>query len=402
VSNKSISYIAIVTVLALLALSSLNYIHVYAQYTGTAYIGNYLAVGVNDFGALGIDDPIYNDIGFQYPIGYNFESIALGWWGDGWSIFYNSEDAGFSPSDDAWGNIAGVTSNVNIEPTPYGYIERITLITIDGVLNITFIYHIFTSEKFIVVETIITNIGPTTLTNVEHKRIVDWDVWKPTIGTYSNYWGMDDIRRPDLNLVVASYNYEVFMGFASLETPYNYDLDWSDYDDRGFIGALHGSISADGAFPYYFDGVAIYGWMLGDLSPGESISIHLVYAAGDSLEELENIVSKAFGFIKSSILMEILSYGRAHIYDPLSGWIRGVGELEIYGVSGSLTINSRYGPLSFDMEIDRIGYDNSGNVIFYGVLRLDGYTNLVTLFIDIDRGRVVLGGQGIIFIGTYR
>ncbi|MEM2165204.1 MAG: hypothetical protein QW071_06160 [Candidatus Bathyarchaeia archaeon] len=80
-----------------------------SYYIGKTYTGSYLRVGVNNYGALGIyDSDLGEDVGFQYPIGYDYESLTVGWWGDGWSVFYGSNSAGFSPTDDAWGTIEGL------------------------------------------------------------------------------------------------------------------------------------------------------------------------------------------------------------------------------------------------------------------------------------------------------
>lgn len=53
---------------------------------------------------------------------------------------------------------------------------------------------IFNDKKYIKIETYITNTGTETITDLEYKRKVDWDVWPRLIGALSNYWGMDDIR----------------------------------------------------------------------------------------------------------------------------------------------------------------------------------------------------------------
>ncbi|MEM3480045.1 MAG: hypothetical protein QW702_02580 [Candidatus Bathyarchaeia archaeon] len=80
-----------------------------SYYEGKTYTGSYLRVGVNDYGALGIyDADLDEDVSFQYPIGYSYESLAVGRWGDGWSVFYGDSSAGFSPTDDAWGTIWGL------------------------------------------------------------------------------------------------------------------------------------------------------------------------------------------------------------------------------------------------------------------------------------------------------
>lgn len=269
-----------------------------SYYNGRVYTGSYLRVGVNDYGALGVCDAVLGDVGFQYPIGYNYESLAVGWWGDGWSVFYGDSSAGFSPDDDAWGTIYGVTPTVTWTATPYGYLHTIKISTNDGVLLLEFRVEIFNDKKYIKIETYITNTGTETITDLEYKRVVDWDVWLPLIDDYSNYWGMDDIRRPDLNLAVAFVNTTiapgtVYMGFASLEPPTDYDLYWDDYESRGLINPVKFSIRSDGTTPGFEDYCVVYDWFLGTLRPGETKAIHMIYAAGDTLEELESNVEEA-------------------------------------------------------------------------------------------------------------
>ncbi|MBS7629824.1 hypothetical protein KEJ23_07690, partial [Candidatus Bathyarchaeota archaeon] len=66
-------------------------------YGGRVYIGSYIRVGVNDYGALGVHDSNLGAVGFQYPIGPDYESLAIGNWYEGWSVFYGASSAGFSP-----------------------------------------------------------------------------------------------------------------------------------------------------------------------------------------------------------------------------------------------------------------------------------------------------------------
>lgn len=270
-----------------------------SYYVGKTYTGSYLRIGINNYGALGIyDSDLGEDVGFQYPIGYDYESLAVGWCGDGWSVFYGDSSAGFSPDDDAWGTIEGATPTVTWIATPYGYLHIIKISTNDNTLLLEFRMEIFNNKKYIKIETYITNIGTETITDLEYKRIVDWDVWCPLIGGYYNYWGMDDIRRPNLNLAVAFVNTTiasstVYMGFASLEPPTDYDLNWDDYMSRGLAGPVKFSIGSDGVAPYLGDYCVVYDWFLGTLRPGETKAIHMVYAAGDTLGELENNVEEA-------------------------------------------------------------------------------------------------------------
>jgi len=287
----------------------------YTQYEGNVFSGTYLRVGLNDYGVLGVLSEEEGDVGFQYPIGYEFESLATGWWGDGWSIFYGENEAGFSPDDGPWGTIEEISPVVRVDAVKDGYIKTCILTTSDEQLQLTFKFRFINDKKYLILVMFIKNIGSTTIQNLEVKKIVDWDVWCPYLGyEYDNFWGMDNIRRPNMNLAVAFLNSSafgggedgdfgiestdmlkpVYMGFASREKPTDYDLDWDDYQYRGIYAPYKVSISYKGTTSAYFDGCLVYQWLLGTLKPGETKVLHFVYAAGDSLDELEKNVAQAF------------------------------------------------------------------------------------------------------------
>ena len=270
-----------------------------SYYNGNVFTGTYLRLGLNDYGVLGIYSG-GDAIGFQYPPDLDYESLATGWWGDAWSVFYNSSSAGFSPDDDAWGTISGSTPTVTITPMPDGILFTSIVDTTDGNLRINTTIRAYNSRKYFVVIVNLTNIGDDLLSNVEYKRHVDWDVWEPVVGDYDNYWGLDNIRAPALHLAVAFVNTSiapgtVYMGLGALQAPDAIDLDWDDYTSRGISGGYVTFIQPDGTTDTLFDGAVVYDWLLGDLSPGDSVSLKLVYAAGDTLEELETSVSEGLG-----------------------------------------------------------------------------------------------------------
>ncbi len=261
-----------------------------------------IAVGLNDYGALGVDDPSTGIVGYQYPIGYSYEALAVGWWGDGWSVFYGNYSAGFAPSDDAWGAIAGVAPTVSTGAGPYGVFFTSIVETVDGIVRVNVTFVIPDGTEYIVKIFTVENTGNETLTDVEVKNIVDWDVWQPLLGDFGNYWGLDSIRRPDLNLAVAFVNETiapgtVYAGFSAAEPPDAVDLNWDDYKERGISSPVVIVIQADGTTSGYFDGAVVYDWLLGDLAPGEKAVLHLVYASGDTLEELESNVEEAYSLL---------------------------------------------------------------------------------------------------------
>lgn len=109
----------------------------------------------------------------------------------------------------------------------------------------------------------IKNIGSTTVQDLEVKKIVYWDVWASIVG-YSNYWGMDNIRKPNMNLAVAFVNSSmpesgpIPMGFASREKHTDYDLYWDKYESRGIYGPIKFSLSYKGKSSWLEDGCLVY------------------------------------------------------------------------------------------------------------------------------------------------
>ncbi len=275
-------------------------------YSGKVFTGKFIRVGINDYGVFGVWDEGLGATGFQYPIGGEYESLAVGWWGDGWSVFYGNVRAGFSPHDGAWGTIEGVMPKVSTTPTRDGYIHTIVMNTSDRQLQIAFKFRFYNDKKFVSVVMFVKNIGGSVVSDLEVKKIVDWDVWMPYIGDFSNYWGMDNVRRPRLNLAVAFINSSiipgvpsVYMGFASLEKPTNYDLNWDSYKYRGIYDPVKTSLTSDGKASVWEDYCVVYQWVLGQLKPGETKVIHMVYAAGDNLRELEYNAAAGLRFAKT-------------------------------------------------------------------------------------------------------
>ena len=157
-----------------------------SYYGGTVDTGGYIRAGINDYGVLGVSN--VGDDGFQYPIGSDYESLAVGGWFDCWSVFYGLAaadfKAGFNPDDDAWGTISGVTPTVTSTATSYGYLHTITMTTSDGQVELTFKVEFFSNEKYLKIEAYIKNVGTSAITDLEYKRCVDWDVWEPINPSY--------------------------------------------------------------------------------------------------------------------------------------------------------------------------------------------------------------------------
>jgi hypothetical protein len=175
------------------------------------------------------------------------------------------------------------------------------MVTNDGKLELTFKLLFFTDEKFCIIQSYIKNLGSMPITDFEFKRVCDWDVWYDT----ADFWGKDDVRHPELNMAVAFKNTTytrgtVYMGFATCVAPSNWTLNWDGFweegppRNRGMENGFYQSyLTASGiSIDIPWDGCAVYQW-LGTLGPGETIMIPTIYAAGDTLVELEANAAEA-------------------------------------------------------------------------------------------------------------
>lgn len=377
--------------------------------SGYVYENSLLRIGVDNYGALGFDDATYGWTGFQYPVGGNYESIATGWIGDGWSLFYGSESVGFAPDDGVGGSVGLTSPSTTSSSGGGGTIYRISLKTTDNKVEIIFTFHFFNNHKFITLETTIKNIGSTTLNNLEYKRIVDWDVWRGGRYTsYNDYWGMDDVRKPSLHLTVAFVNSTlvgstepntVYMGFASIEKPTDYDHDWDDYMGRGLSSPEHFSLKADGSTDYLDDYAIVYDWLLGNLKPGKSVSIHQVFAAGDSLDELERNVKNAFSTFKGKV---IEASGIAKIADVRTGWKVGLSKIEINTIlmDGKITVYDLLGKRSSSYPLKILSINEYDDLtMIKGYVTINGEREMFSIIISNPYHRVLLVSEKVFFTG---
>ena len=168
--------------------------------------GNYLRVGINPAGTLGISDPYAlahpwdPGIGFQWageplvsPLLPSTESLATGWWGEGYKIAYKVW---------TWGGwvdrIAYYYPSCGWPPPPETRIElvseelirdddnaavmEIKVRTSDNMLLLTSTFTLLKEYPELNLETTIENLSksyPSFLGDIVYTRIVDWDVCGP-------------------------------------------------------------------------------------------------------------------------------------------------------------------------------------------------------------------------------
>jgi len=256
-------------------------------YVGDVFTGRYLKIGIEDqYGDFGISDP--ESVGFQYPIGEEYESLATGWWGEGYVIAYDGEVYYHQPDHGTSGGMIPVGSYV-ISNTPTE--ARYLVVAQAGDIR-TYFYFIFPkATRNVYLVTILHNTGDTNLSKVYYKRLVDWDVYRSPgtddwtwLSPYSAAIAFDSV--PGVGTV---YNY--VMGYPA---PDEYDLDAWDDDTIVGVGSSHVKSDYPSVITDY-DGFAGLHWHLGSLAPGEYKVILTVYGAFSSssstsmVEELRDV-----------------------------------------------------------------------------------------------------------------
>ena len=236
---------------------------------GVTITGTYLRIGVNEGGTFGVGNGSDPGTGFQYPIGPQYESLAIWWWGEGYVVAYKTYDG------EKWvDNIAywqpgygwPPPKSCNLYPVSFAVtrrddnfvIVRIVLKTLDNVLRLVFEFNFPLAQKYVNVRTAITNIGKGPVRDIVYKRFVDWDVHQSTY----NYWSTDSH-----SVYAAHYNetaylwYEMSVSGALVEYPkrwisYSEIYGWDDYTSRGpgMTIQSHGvEVLGDGAAMLTFD-----------------------------------------------------------------------------------------------------------------------------------------------------
>lgn len=166
---------------------------------GVTYTGSYIKIGVNNGGTFCVAD----GTGFQYPIGPGYESLAIGSWVEGYLLAYKIWNATSKKWEDRiayWWPHLGWPPPLHSRIVPIYAVQRrndsnraiweARVQTVDKVLNVTFKFSFPKPQKYVLLETKITNTGALgEVRDLLYKRIVDWDVHG---NTNLNRWTNDD------------------------------------------------------------------------------------------------------------------------------------------------------------------------------------------------------------------
>ena len=163
---------------------------------GVIFTGDYIRIGINPGGTLGVGNGSDPGTGFQYPIGPQYESLAIWWWGEGYVFAYKTEDkpgvwvdhvAYWQPS---FGYPPPAACNIN--PVSFSRIRnddnyakvRAEVHTADGALKIRFVWMFPKHMKYVTLKTYIETTVP--VKDLIYKRFVDWDIHWQTYNDWSS------------------------------------------------------------------------------------------------------------------------------------------------------------------------------------------------------------------------
>ena len=270
---------------------------------GNVYTGMYIRIGVNWGGTFGVGNGTDGfGVGFQYPIGNQFESLAIWWWGEGYVIFYKT----LSPTGVWVDNKAYWWPSLGWPPPPFCRMVHVahgqymnddnravfwsTMKTIDGALTLTFAFSFPKHQKYVLLQTVIKNNLGAKLRDVLYKRIVDWDIHQEIL----NHW-TSDAHAAYASLFSTRENRWIELSVAGYTNPTLYphlvsyvDLwAWDDIDAWGNSTTTRDPGKMDIQShdkPLLFDGNAALYYDLWDLNPYETRNVWTVYQAGWNAE----------------------------------------------------------------------------------------------------------------------
>jgi len=262
---------------------------------GLIRTGTYIRIGVNKGGTFGVGNGTDRfGVGFQYPIGNQFESLAIFWWGEGYAIFYKTQTAsgGWVDNRAFWWPSMGwppppacrlrPVNFTSVRNDPNRAIIKASLRTIDGALMLNFTFSFPKPQKYVLLETKIINLGAKgLLRDVLYKRIVDWDIHLATVNSWTS----------DSHSAYASY-YNRTLGkvielSASGYTPTGLEnlpayvdlMAWDDIGPPPRRGPGEWDIQSHNAV-LYFDGNAAIYYDLGEMNRDTIKDVYTVYQAG--------------------------------------------------------------------------------------------------------------------------
>jgi hypothetical protein len=273
---------------------------------GEIFEGNYLRVGINHGGTLGVTEGGNADpgIGFQWaglpPLDNPTESLAIWWWGEGFKIAYKEKEYGswvdtvafYQPSY-GWPpppatNIVPV-SHTLIRDDDNAAVKVVKVRTADRKLLITFTFTLLKEYPELNLETTIQNLQRDLVRDIVYTRIVDWDVCQDTGNMWASTdhaaYAWDECEVPDVGVIPVQLTVAGHDGTAALKGGFyggathtmmplvNYvDLNaWDDQTVRKPNNVTQSFVPIEGD-----NNAGIY-YKIGELTSGSSATVYTIY-----------------------------------------------------------------------------------------------------------------------------
>lgn len=239
---------------------------------GSIFTGDYIRIGINDGGTLGVgsSEP---GVGIQSSSDGSTESIAVGTWLEGYNVAYNDGTnkvgywypaLGYPPSTSS--NIV-IVSNSVVQNDNDKAIKKTVVKTGDNKLIMTFTWTFMKRYPYVLLDTNIKNNANMQLKNVVYKRMADFDVCGNFDNSFSSSSDSAYAQTNCQNLGNAQ------LTIAEKGASYVDLYSWDDLQSisPGYIDHSIVPINGDEAPAVYYT--------IGNLDYGKSVTINTVYQA---------------------------------------------------------------------------------------------------------------------------
>lgn len=227
-----------------------------------------LAVGLNDFGSIGVGE-VPGPAGFQMPIGYAHENLAVGAWVEGWAVRHGptggtGTTASHTPHRGPAGTITQIDDAYTDSDRYVVYRVTLDLGSAASPLRTDYEWTLDREDCDLTLRTTFHNQGPGAV-DVRYKRIVDWDnldsqglgTGTSTPGFFQAEWTEDGRTATATRYTATGIpHYACRTSTVGVDIPDHIDLyGWDDYTSATGVGAwdFTGSYTGDGNAAFHFN-----------------------------------------------------------------------------------------------------------------------------------------------------
>ncbi len=283
------------------------------EFPDNVYTGDFMQFGItNTYGEI---------MPYQYPVGN--EHLMVGTYRCGYTLSYLEAGEEYLAYAIYFERQNMSTGSYEEWFDPGSITVRTINQTANHAINLEQNFFFPTREKFIILEVLISNEGTSVAEDFIYKICADWDI----DGIYENNWDYD-------SSMVIPYAYETHYCSVSPIFPNPDIIDYEGWDDCQ-------QRYTDGEVPPQYienwDGSELMHYELGDLAPGQTAYLALVFASGDDPDDLALQVQAARAFASGSGTLWGYVYGTDSM--PLEG---AVVSSEFYALSDTTSADGYY------------------------------------------------------------